>query len=134
MYYRENGFAGAQIKAKKICEQMNTPHISKRNILQVQNLPTLPMKHLTNYMKTYLISERPIFYFLFLNRAVDSAITSVENIFQTMRSVKDEFGLFWDLKQTTEKPKELLSKRCNNLQNNSSSKHKLDCRFFFKKL
>uniref|UniRef100_H3A8E6 DUF4371 domain-containing protein n=1 Tax=Latimeria chalumnae TaxID=7897 RepID=H3A8E6_LATCH len=104
-----NGFAGAPITTKEICEQMSIPaHLKQKS-------PDKPFQDALKQLEAN-----------FFNRVGDSAITSIEDRFQTMGSVKDKVGILWDLKQAAEMPKELLSEHCNNLQNNLSSKHESD--------
>ncbi|RXN00330.1 hypothetical protein EOD39_9753 [Acipenser ruthenus] len=121
MDYRENGFAGAQITAMEICEQMNIPaHLKEKRLKSTQKrfsyeAPDEPLEDALKQLEAD-----------FFKRVVDSAITSIEDKFQTMKSVKDKFGILWDLKHTAEMPKESLSECRNNLQNYLSSEHESD--------
>lgn len=92
MDYRGNGFAGAQITAKEICEEMNIPsHLKEKHVRSTK----------THF--SCKAPEKPLEYALmrleaegFFNTVVDSAIKSAENRIQTINTVKDKFGILFD--------------------------------------
>ena len=105
--YRTNGFNDAQITAKEICEQMHTEAVLKEKRLrstkrhfayEAANEP------IQNAMKKLEVTS--------FNVVVDCGIQSLEDRFQSLGEVKDNFGVllnFSDLEAET------LRDQCRNL-------------------
>ncbi len=86
--YRTTGFNDAQVSAKEICEEMNTEPVLKEKRLRSTKRHfayEAPDESITDAMKRLEVS--------FFNVVVDCSIQSLEDRFQSLGEVRDNFGV-----------------------------------------
>ncbi|KAJ3615223.1 hypothetical protein NHX12_018791 [Muraenolepis orangiensis] len=107
--YRASGFAAAQTTAKDLCEEMNIEAV-------------LVQKRLRNTKRqfTYEAADEPLADALrslevtFFNVVVDAALNSLEERFDTMQNVKDNFGVLLNFNNVTTMSRDTL--KCADLE------------------
>ncbi|XP_041852965.1 zinc finger MYM-type protein 1-like [Melanotaenia boesemani] len=107
--YRDNGFAAAQASAKDACEEMHVDAVLKEKRLRstkthfAYESPDEPVKDALKRLKT-----------TFFNVIVDSAITALDDRFETLGRVESKFGVLQNFSALDE---EALKKQCEELEN-----------------
>ncbi|KAJ3614350.1 hypothetical protein NHX12_017924 [Muraenolepis orangiensis] len=107
--YRASGFAAAQTTAKDLCEEMNIEAV-------------LVQKRLRNTKRqfTYEATDEPLadacLEVTFFNVVVDAALNSLEERFDTMQNVKDNFGVLLNFNNVTTMSRDTLKNQCADLE------------------
>ncbi|KAJ3590260.1 hypothetical protein NHX12_008214 [Muraenolepis orangiensis] len=109
--YRASGFAAAQTTAKDLCEEMNIEAV-------------LVQKRLCNTKRqfTYEAADEPLADALrslevtFFNVVVDAALNPLEERFDTMQNVKDNFGVLLNFNNVTTMSRDTLKNQCADLE------------------
>ncbi|KAG1973804.1 zinc finger MYM-type protein 1-like isoform X2 [Pimephales promelas] len=105
--YRKTGFSDAQTSAKEICEQMNTEAVLKEKRLRS-----------TKRHFAYEAADEPIVDAMkrlevsFFNTVVDCSIQSLEDRFQSLSEVKENFGVLLNFRELDRK---VLREKCELL-------------------
>ncbi|KAK0147531.1 Zinc finger MYM-type protein 1 [Merluccius polli] len=92
--YRTTGFNDAQVSAKEICEEMNTePALKEKRLRSTkrQFAYEAPDEPIANAMERLEVS--------FFNAVVDCGIQSLEDRFESLGQVRDNFGVLFNFSE-----------------------------------
>uniref|UniRef100_A0A8C1K3Y1 TTF-type domain-containing protein n=1 Tax=Cyprinus carpio TaxID=7962 RepID=A0A8C1K3Y1_CYPCA len=110
--YRDTGFSEAQTTATSICEVMNVEAVLKEKRLRNSKRHfsyEAPDEPMTDALKNLEVN--------FFNIVVDSAVTSMDERFETLNQVKSKYGVLLNFSTASQMSSESLKAHCMEVQN-----------------